>query len=119
MTFFIHSIQHFMLDRTIFNYIWLNTLYLVHRSVIYMSISIDGIVMMVFVANNSFTSHHGSTHNNISCIYIFINTMIYSMNILFCIDNFSFFIVMVNIFSSFNYSFCSTTTIHKHSKEKS
>lgn len=136
MTLFIHSIQHFILNRTIINYIRLYSMYLINRGivinliwriVICMYISINSIslintlihvtIIIYLLINNSFTTHDIIIHNNILTINIFINTSIFSIDILFSMNNLIFSINMIDILLSCYYFFTFSTTIHKHSSK--
>lgn len=118
MIFFIHSIKHFLLNRSIINDIRLNRMNFINRSIININISITSININIFIdiilTNHSILSNHLSTSNIIISINIFINISISSINILFSINNFMFSSMMINILFGSNNFFALSTTIHKH-----
>lgn len=134
-----HSMYHFILNMSIISYIRLYYMYSIYWiSMIYNMISRGIIILNIFtyiiilskslihitifinlLINNSFTTHHITTHNYILIMNIFINISIFGIYILFICNNFIFLIIMINILLSSYYFFIFLTTIHKYSCKKS
>ena len=72
------------------------------------------IMMTYFLVDNSLVAHHDTSSADIFSVDIFINILVVDVDMVLSVYDFSFLVVVVDMFAGSFYFLSFSTTIHEH-----